>query len=230
MSEVTSVPAFALNAVFGRRTAPRSSALCAKYFRTAGLYYLCGFGRTNSSDTGRKGTYSEKLYQVHAGEGNHTERPVKPKLLYHRKFKTGELMIPLDKETFEAYMERLLEQVEKVVGALDKKNKKPQNYLNGERLYDNQDVCLLLNISKRTLQRYRDNGLKYYTILHKTYYREKDLHEFIRRYFDGENVEKGKTKECNGDERIEGGMLSDDKDEPMEEDKPVDEGKLTEDA
>ena len=60
--------------------------------------------------------------------------------------------------------------------------------------------------------------------------REKDLHEFIRRYFDGENVEKGKTKECNGDERIEGGMLSDDKDEPMEEDKPVDEGKLTEDA
>ena len=29
-------------------------------------------------------------------------------------------MIPLDKETFEAYMERLLEQVEMVVGALDK--------------------------------------------------------------------------------------------------------------
>ena len=69
---------------------------------------------------------AKKLYQVHAGEGNHTERPVEPELLYHRKFKTGRLMIPLDKETFEAYMERLLEQVEKVVGALDKKNKKPQ--------------------------------------------------------------------------------------------------------
>ena len=68
-------------------------------------------------------------------------------------------MIPLDKETFEAYMERLLEQVERVVGTLDKKNKKPQNYLNRERLYDNQDICLLLNISKRMLQRYRDNGL-----------------------------------------------------------------------
>lgn len=51
-------------------------------------------------------------------------------------------MIPLDKETFEAYMERLLEQVERVVGALNKKDKKPQNYLNGERLYDNQDVLL----------------------------------------------------------------------------------------
>lgn len=104
-------------------------------------------------------------------------------------------MIPLDKETFEAYMERLLEQVQKVVGALDIKNKNPKNYLNGERLYDNQDVCLLLNISKRTLQRYRDNGLKYHTILHKTYYMEKDVHEFIRRYFDGENMEKGKPEE-----------------------------------
>ena len=59
-------------------------------------------------------------------------------------------------------MEQLLEQVERVVGALGKKDKKPQNYQNGERLYDNQNVCLLLNISKRTLQRYRDNGLKYH--------------------------------------------------------------------
>lgn len=126
-------------------------------------------------------------------------------------------MIPLDKETFEAYMERLLEQVERVVGVLDKKNKKPQNYLNGERLYDNQDVCLLLNISKRTLQRYRDNGLKYHTILHKTYYGEKDLHEFIRRYFGGENVGKGKTKECKEDERTEDGMLCDDENEPTED-------------
>lgn len=123
-------------------------------------------------------------------------------------------MIPLDKETFEAYMERLLEQVERVVGALDKK---PQNYLNGERLYDNQDVCLLLNISKRTLQRYRDNGLKYHTILHKTYYREKDLHEFIRRYFDGENVGKDKTKECKEGERTEDGMLSDGENEVTED-------------
>ncbi len=39
------------------------------------------------------------------------------------------------------------------------------NYLNGERLYDNQEVCLLLRISKRTLQRYRNNGvLKFYSI------------------------------------------------------------------
>lgn len=66
----------------------------------------------NSNDTGYDGTHSEKLYKVYAGEGNHTESPVEPELLYYRKFKTGGLMIPLDKETFESYMERVLVQVE----------------------------------------------------------------------------------------------------------------------
>lgn len=109
-------------------------------------------------------------------------------------------MIPLDKETFECYMERLLEQLEKLFRAASMKEKKHANYLNGEKLYDNQDICLLLNVSKRTLQRYRDNGLKFYTILHKTYYKEKDLHEFIRRYFDNEennDDEEGNTNETS---------------------------------
>ncbi len=38
ISEVTSVPAFSLNAVFGSLTAPNSSALCARYFRTSGFF------------------------------------------------------------------------------------------------------------------------------------------------------------------------------------------------
>ena len=37
ISEVTSVPAFALNAVFGSLTAPNRSALCARYLLTSGL-------------------------------------------------------------------------------------------------------------------------------------------------------------------------------------------------
>ena len=35
---MTSVPAFSLKAVFGSLTAPKSSALCARYFRTSGLF------------------------------------------------------------------------------------------------------------------------------------------------------------------------------------------------
>ena len=90
-------------------------------------------------------------------------------------------------------LDRVLENVEYVV-----MNYRP--VLNGEHYLTGDEVCRRLCISKRTLQRYRDNGLKYHTILHKTYYREKDLHEFIRRYFDGENVGKGKSEKYVEDE------------------------------
>ena len=41
---------------------------------------------------------------------------------------------------------------------------------------DNQDVCEILGISKRTLQTYRDNGtLAFSQIGHKMYYRGEDV-------------------------------------------------------
>lgn len=45
---------------------------------------------------------------------------------------------------------------------------------------DNQDVCQLLNISKRTLQTLRDNGTLAYTqISHKTYYKPEDVEKIV---------------------------------------------------
>lgn len=45
---------------------------------------------------------------------------------------------------------------------------------------DNQDVCMLLHVSKRTLQRYRSDGLLPYRMhRHKTYYRRSDVELFI---------------------------------------------------
>lgn len=45
---------------------------------------------------------------------------------------------------------------------------------------DNQDVCLLLGVSPRTLQTLRDNGtLAYSQIRHKTYYRPEDVRQLI---------------------------------------------------
>ena len=45
---------------------------------------------------------------------------------------------------------------------------------------DNQDVCLLLNISPRTLQTLRDNGtLAYSQISHKTYYKQEDVKKIL---------------------------------------------------
>ncbi len=45
---------------------------------------------------------------------------------------------------------------------------------------DNQDVCLRLNIGKRTLQNYRNAGkLPFTRIGRKTYYRTRDVEKFL---------------------------------------------------
>lgn len=45
---------------------------------------------------------------------------------------------------------------------------------------DNQDVCMLLNISPRTLQTLRDNGTLAYTkISHKIYYKPADIEKIL---------------------------------------------------
>ena len=59
-----------------------------------------------------------------------------------------------------------------------------EKLLEGERLLDNQDVCQLLNVSKRTLQRYRSSGeLPYQMLYHKTFYKESDVQAFIKANF-----------------------------------------------
>jgi hypothetical protein len=59
-----------------------------------------------------------------------------------------------------------------------------QNSMNGDELLDTQDLCLLLKTSKRTLQRYRNNGvLPFHTLEGKVYYKLSDIHEFIRNSF-----------------------------------------------
>jgi len=46
---------------------------------------------------------------------------------------------------------------------------------------DSQDVCLLLNVTKRTLQTYRDKKLLPYTSVGgKFFYRESDVAEYLK--------------------------------------------------
>jgi len=46
---------------------------------------------------------------------------------------------------------------------------------------DNQDVCLLLNISPRTLQSYRDMGkIGFSQINYKIYYKASDIEKFLK--------------------------------------------------
>ncbi len=46
---------------------------------------------------------------------------------------------------------------------------------------DNHDVCMLLNVSLRTLQSYRDAGkIGYSQIGHKIYYRPEDVEQLLK--------------------------------------------------
>ncbi len=89
----------------------------------------------------------------------------------------------ISKEDFEAWMERIMYRFDKQDKTLDKMSKR-RNMLEGEVLFDNQDLCQLLHISKRTLQRYRSTGdLPFHKVHQKTYYKESDVHTFIRECF-----------------------------------------------
>ncbi len=78
----------------------------------------------------------------------------------------------------EAYLEKILEQIE----LLHKKTDRLVHGTTGKelKLMDNQDLCQLLNVDKRTLQRYRSKGtLKYLRIEGKTFYTIEQINEFI---------------------------------------------------
>ena len=97
----------------------------------------------------------------------------------------------IDREQFEAWMERIMDRFDKQDKKLEKMDKK-KNMLDGELLFDNQDLCQLLNVSKRTLQRYRASGeLPFQNLYHKTFYKESDVHTFIRENF---NKKRGNNK------------------------------------
>jgi len=72
----------------------------------------------------------------------------------------------LTRNNFEGWMQKLMEQQPTITESI--------------RLFDNQDLCMLLQISKRTLQRYRSVGaLPYKTLGKKTYYSEEDVLTFL---------------------------------------------------
>jgi hypothetical protein len=84
-------------------------------------------------------------------------------------------IVNIEARTFEAMMTRF-ETLEKKMNSLHNEQDKGL-----KKWLDNQDVCLILNISKRTLQTYRDNGtLPYSQINHKIYYKPNDIELVIR--------------------------------------------------
>jgi hypothetical protein len=99
------------------------------------------------------------------------------------------------------WFERLMARFDLIDRHLEKMAMK-EKLLEGEKLLDNQDVCQLLNVSKRTLQRYRSSGeLPYQMIYHKTFYKESDVEAFIKMNFaKGENQEDETPDDTTTDE------------------------------
>jgi len=68
-----------------------------------------------------------------------------------------------------------------------------------DKLLDNQDLCLLLHISPRTLQRYRSDGiLPFIKRGQKIYYKASDVREFV--YKNGDYWDKKRFDEGTKDE------------------------------
>lgn len=103
-----------------------------------------------------------------------------------------------DREEFEGWMQRIMQRfdlTEKLLERVLKKN----SLLDGEELLDNQDLCLLLKVGIRTLQRYRAIGaLPYFTISGKVFYRAKGVQEFIRNRFDAVTEKKNPERKASG--------------------------------
>ncbi len=82
-------------------------------------------------------------------------------------------IVAIEKKTFQLMKDKLKEfstQIQEICG----KDKRKSEWL------DNQDVCQLLKISKRTLQTYRDKGtLAHSQIGYKCYYKTVDIEKLI---------------------------------------------------
>lgn len=120
----------------------------------------------------------------HLPRGDPCHAPVTKALRIIMNQKKSEIML-LEKEYFDIWMRRIMERLE----AIERRQKPPkaQEYPtleNGEKLFDNYDLCRMLHVSKRTLQRYRTEcGLKYRMLNQKAFYKESDVQEFIRDNF-----------------------------------------------
>ncbi len=91
----------------------------------------------------------------------------------------------INNEDFETWMQKLSKKLSEIGQDLKSLINTKEVFDEDEKLLDNQDLAFLLKVSYRTLQRYRTSKkLPYFMIAHKTYYRTKDVRDFVREHMD----------------------------------------------
>jgi hypothetical protein len=115
----------------------------------------------------------------------------------------------INNDDFEKWMAKLSKKLNEIGQGLKSLINTSDVFEEDEKILDNQDLALLLKVSKRTLQRYRTSGkLPYFAIGHKTYYRVSDVRNFVREHmdfgtykeFEKKHPKKDGDKKANDDE------------------------------
>lgn len=71
---------------------------------------------------------------------------------------------------------------------------KAKNRLNGETILDNQDLCIMFNLTTRSLQRYRSSGqLPFIRIGGKLFYYESEVQKFIKKREQNKSADEDET-------------------------------------
>lgn len=84
---------------------------------------------------------------------------------------------PSENELFEA-IERRMEHIQQTLDVMAK----TRGTFDGDTLLDNHDLCMMLNVTKRTLARYRQKRLiPFYKIDRKVFYRTAEIREFMKK-------------------------------------------------
>lgn len=99
----------------------------------------------------------------------------------------------IDNEDFTGWMENLSSKLDELRTLMKAKNR-----LNGETIYDNQDLCIMLKLSKRSLQRLRSmRVLPYLQIGQKTFYLESDVMKYIQKQIDNKKTLNNENEESS---------------------------------
>ena len=101
----------------------------------------------------------------------------------------------IDSDIFEKWMANLSKMLNEIGKDLKSLINTNEVFDKDDKLLDNQDLCFLLHISKRTLQRYRTDGvLPFLKHGQKIYYKASDVREFANRscdYWDRKRIDEG---------------------------------------
>lgn len=99
------------------------------------------------------------------------------------KIQERHAMMYIDNEVLEKMIMTIVEGFDRIEKKLDRMGR-VKEFLNGDELLDNYDIARLLNVSLRTVARYREKGLiRYYQTDEngKNFYRSSDIQDFLQK-------------------------------------------------